>query len=160
MWALPHLPLLLLSPTSLPARAHFLPLREYIACGKGRDMGFDSINGFEMKLSGGCGAVLVSRDLWRFCARLDVFRLLHFYYRCEGYGPTLWGRMAGMWKLRRHASQQGPVALLRASGRLLPAALYYKCEGCGGVWGGGSVGICGTSCMFQHLPPAALFRQV
>jgi hypothetical protein len=54
--------------------------REYISAGKGRDMGFDSINAFEIKTSRGAGSILISRDLWRLASRFDLFRNLHFYY--------------------------------------------------------------------------------
>lgn len=85
-------------------------------------MGFDSINGFEMKLSGGCGAVLVSRDLWRFCARLDVFRLLHFYYRCEGCGGVMAEGSVGICGAFAHAS---------TSSACFTFPTGVKCVGCG-----------------------------
>ena len=58
--------------------------KEYISVGKGRDMGFDSINGFEAKVSGGNGEQVISRDVHRLATRLDFFRLLAFY--CSGPG--------------------------------------------------------------------------
>ena len=48
--------------------------KEYINCGKGRDMGFDSINGFNFKVSGGGGEWAISRESWRLGSRLDFFR--------------------------------------------------------------------------------------
>ncbi|GFH27964.1 FKS1_dom1 domain-containing protein, partial [Haematococcus lacustris] len=47
--------------------------REYMRVGKGRDMGLDSINAFEIKISGGAGEVMISRDLWRLASRLDPY---------------------------------------------------------------------------------------
>lgn len=32
--------------------------------------------------AGGASNALMSRDLWRLACRLDIFRCLHFYYRC------------------------------------------------------------------------------
>ena len=58
--------------------------KEYTMVGKGRDMGFDSINGFESKVSGGNGEQVISRDVHRIATRLDFFRLLAFY--CSGPG--------------------------------------------------------------------------
>ncbi|KAG2442546.1 hypothetical protein HXX76_002632 [Chlamydomonas incerta] len=59
--------------------------REYISCGKGRDMGFDSINAFEVKISGGGGECVVSRDVARLAPRLDLARLFHYYHSGLGY---------------------------------------------------------------------------
>ena len=42
-------------------------------------MGFDSINGFESKVSGGNGEQVMSRDVLRMASHLDFFRLLSFY---------------------------------------------------------------------------------
>ena len=53
--------------------------------GKGRDMGFVSINGFEIKISGGNGEVCVSRDLYRVATRFDFFRMLSVYYSGPGF---------------------------------------------------------------------------
>ncbi len=35
------------------------------------------------QISGGAGEVLISRDVWRLSARLDFFRLLHFFHSGE-----------------------------------------------------------------------------
>ena len=59
--------------------------KEYIACGKGRDMGFDSINSFESKVSGGNGEQVMSRDVYRLGTHLDFFRLLSFYHSGPGF---------------------------------------------------------------------------
>ncbi|KAJ9527498.1 hypothetical protein QJQ45_025772 [Haematococcus lacustris] len=64
--------------------------REYMRVGKGRDMGLDSINAFEIKISGGAGEVMISRDLWRLASRLDPVRLLHFYHSGMGYYVVNW----------------------------------------------------------------------
>lgn len=53
--------------------------------GKGRDMGFISINGFEIKISGGNGEVCVSRDLYRVATRVDFFRMMSVYYSGPGF---------------------------------------------------------------------------
>ena len=59
--------------------------KEYIACGKGRDMGFDSINSFESKVSGGNGEQVMSRDVYRLGTHFDFFRLLAFYHSGPGF---------------------------------------------------------------------------
>ena len=59
--------------------------KEFISCGKGRDMGFDSINGFESKVSGGNGEQVMSRDVYRLGTNFDFFRLLGFYHSGPGF---------------------------------------------------------------------------
>lgn len=59
--------------------------KEYISCGKGRDMGFDSINSFESKVSGGNGEQVMSRDVHRLATNFDFFRLLSFYHSGPGF---------------------------------------------------------------------------
>ncbi|KAK2080835.1 hypothetical protein QBZ16_000689 [Prototheca wickerhamii] len=59
--------------------------KEYIAVGKGRDMGFDSINSFESKVAGGNGEQVISRDVHRLATRVDFFRLLAFYHSGPGF---------------------------------------------------------------------------
>ena len=59
--------------------------KEYISCGKGRDMGFDSINSFESKVSGGNGEQVMSRDVYRLGTHFDFFRLLAFYHSGPGF---------------------------------------------------------------------------
>ena len=59
--------------------------KEYISCGKGRDMGFDSINAFESKVSGGNGEQVMSRDVFRLGTQMDFFRLLGFYHSGPGF---------------------------------------------------------------------------
>ncbi|KDD75094.1 1,3-beta-glucan synthase, partial [Helicosporidium sp. ATCC 50920] len=59
--------------------------KEYVSVGKGRDMGFDSINGFEAKVSGGNGEQVMSRDVFRMSARMDFFRLMAFYHSGCGF---------------------------------------------------------------------------
>lgn len=59
--------------------------KEYISCGKGRDMGFDSINSFESKVSGGNGEQVMSRDVFRLGTQFDFFRLLGFYHSGPGF---------------------------------------------------------------------------
>jgi len=48
-------------------------------------MGFVSINGFEIKISGGNGEVCVSRDLYRVATRTDFFRMMSVYYSGPGF---------------------------------------------------------------------------
>lgn len=51
-----------------------------MACGKGRDMGFDSILGYQKKISGGAGDVMTSREVARLATHMDFFRLMSFYH--------------------------------------------------------------------------------
>ncbi|GLC72072.1 hypothetical protein PLESTF_001201000 [Pleodorina starrii] len=67
-----------------------IKFREYIACGKGRDMGFDSINAFESKISAGFGEVALSRDLLRMATRVDLWRCLHLYHSLAGNYFNTW----------------------------------------------------------------------
>lgn len=74
--------------------------KEYISCGKGRDMGFDSINGFNFKIAGGGGEWAISRESARLGARLDIFRLMMFYYSCIGFYINSWFTMqAAYWNV-------------------------------------------------------------
>lgn len=59
--------------------------KEYISVGKGRDMGFDSINSFESKVSSGNGEQVMSRDVYRLGTHFDFFRLLSFYHSGPGF---------------------------------------------------------------------------
>ena len=56
--------------------------REYMALGKGRDMGFDSINAFESKVAGGNGEQCLSRDVNRLGTRFDFLRLMAWCGPC------------------------------------------------------------------------------
>ena len=58
---------------------------EFIHCGKGRDMGFIAVNGFEQKISTGNAMQLLSRDLYRLSKRVDLFRLLSMYFTGTGF---------------------------------------------------------------------------
>lgn len=70
---------------------------EAISCGKGRDMGFNSILTFETKISCGNGEVLLTRDMARLAPRMDLFRLLHFYHSGLGYFVTARLLMLGIY---------------------------------------------------------------
>eukprot|EP00201_Polytomella_parva_P021635 CAMPEP_0175046592 /NCGR_PEP_ID=MMETSP0052_2-20121109/5116_1 /TAXON_ID=51329 ORGANISM="Polytomella parva, Strain SAG 63-3" /NCGR_SAMPLE_ID=MMETSP0052_2 /ASSEMBLY_ACC=CAM_ASM_000194 /LENGTH=743 /DNA_ID=CAMNT_0016310355 /DNA_START=1211 /DNA_END=3442 /DNA_ORIENTATION=- len=59
--------------------------KEYISCGKGRDMGFDSILGYQTKISGGGADLVTSREIFRIAPRLDFFRLFSFYFGGVGH---------------------------------------------------------------------------
>ena len=48
-------------------------------------MGFVSINGFEIKISGGNGEVCISREIYRLGTRTDFFRMLSIYYTGPGF---------------------------------------------------------------------------
>ena len=74
--------------------------KEYISVGKGRDMGFDSINGFNFKIAGGGGEWAISRESWRMGTRLDFFRLMFFYHSAVGfYVNSLFTSIAIYWNV-------------------------------------------------------------
>lgn len=58
---------------------------EYVQVGKGRDVGMHQIYKFEAKLSQGNGEQMISRDVSRLGERLDMARLLSFYYSGPGF---------------------------------------------------------------------------
>ena len=67
------------------ARGGKVLFEEFIECGKGRDMGFTSVNGFEQKISGSAGTISMSRDLFRLHRGLDFFRLFSLYFSGPGF---------------------------------------------------------------------------
>jgi hypothetical protein len=60
-------------------------------------MGFDSINAFEIKISGGGAECVVSRDVARLAPRLDLARLMHFYHSGPGYYINSLFIMTAVW---------------------------------------------------------------
>mmetsp|Transcript_2084 Transcript_2084/g.7452 ORF Transcript_2084/g.7452 Transcript_2084/m.7452 type:complete len:1929 (-) Transcript_2084:164-5950(-) len=67
------------------ARGGKVHYEESIQCGKGRDMAFMAINGFEQKIAGGNAFQAISRDVHRLSKQFDLFRLLSFYHGGVGY---------------------------------------------------------------------------
>ena len=59
--------------------------QEFIHVGKGRDMGFIAINGFEQKISAGNAMQLISRDLYRVAKGVDLYRLLSMFFTGTGF---------------------------------------------------------------------------
>ena len=62
--------------------------QEFIHVGKGRDMGFIAINGFEQKISAGNALQCSSRELYRMGKFFDIFRLMSFYFTGAGFFLT------------------------------------------------------------------------
>ena len=58
---------------------------EFIEVGKGRDMGFTSVNGFEQKISGSAGTISMSRDIYRLHRSMDFFRIMSMYFSGPGF---------------------------------------------------------------------------
>lgn len=58
---------------------------EYIQVGKGRDMGMDSVLGFERKVASGNGEQALSRDAYRLGTQFDFPRLLAWYHTGIGF---------------------------------------------------------------------------
>ncbi|PNH12038.1 Callose synthase 5 [Tetrabaena socialis] len=79
----------------------------YISVGKGRDMGLDSILGFEGKISKGCAEQLMSRDLRFLGSHMDFFRAMSLYHTAPGHFINTW----------LTASVEGGVVLPQTVGR-------------------------------------------
>src|SRR6476620_11298369 len=62
--------------------------KEYIQCGKGRDLGFNQLFLFEAKLASGAGEQALSREAYRLGRYLDLPRLLSFFYGSIGFYTT------------------------------------------------------------------------
>lgn len=58
---------------------------EFLTVGKGRDVGFLQIGGFESKISSGTAMSMTSRDHFRLCDGMDFPRLLSFYHSGGGF---------------------------------------------------------------------------
>jgi callose synthase len=69
-------------------RGGAISYQEFIHVGKGRDMGFIAINGFEQKISAGNALQCSSRELYRIGKFFDVFRLMSFYFTGAGFFLT------------------------------------------------------------------------
>lgn len=67
------------------ARGGKVIFEEFIECGKGRDMGFTSVNGFEQKISGSSGTISMSRDLFRLHRGLDSLRIFSLFFSGPGF---------------------------------------------------------------------------
>lgn len=62
--------------------------KEYIQCGKGRDLGFNQLYLFEAKLASGAGEQALSREAYRLGRYLDLPRLMSFFYGSIGFYTT------------------------------------------------------------------------
>lgn len=58
---------------------------DYYQCGKGRDLGFDSILSFTTKIGAGMGEQLLSREYYYLGTQLPVDRFLTFFYAHPGF---------------------------------------------------------------------------
>eukprot|EP00775_Hariotina_reticulata_P008714 gene8714-8895_t len=58
---------------------------DYISVGKGRDMGFETINTFEAKVAAGNGEQVLSREIRRLGQSMDFARLLSWYHTGNGF---------------------------------------------------------------------------
>jgi len=66
-------------------RGSSVQFREYIQCGKGRDVGLQQLYKFEAKLAQGNAMQSISRDVYRLAQSLDFFRLVSFYFSGVGF---------------------------------------------------------------------------
>ncbi|KAM6501060.1 1,3-beta-glucan synthase [Amanita muscaria] len=58
---------------------------EYYQCGKGRDLGFQTILNFQTKLGTGMGEQMLSREYYYLGTQLPIDRFLTFYYGHPGF---------------------------------------------------------------------------
>lgn len=58
---------------------------EYMQCGKGRDLGFESISNFITKIGAGMGEQILSREYFYLGTQLPIDRFLLFYYAHAGF---------------------------------------------------------------------------
>lgn len=58
---------------------------DYYQCGKGRDLGFDTILNFTTKIGAGMGEQSLSREVFYMGTRLHIDRFLSFYYAHAGF---------------------------------------------------------------------------
>ena len=58
---------------------------DFYQCGKGRDLGFDSIQNFTTKIGAGMGEQLLSREYYYLGTKLPIDRFLSFYYAHLGF---------------------------------------------------------------------------
>lgn len=58
---------------------------DYYQCGKGRDLGFDTVLNFTLKIGAGMGEQILSRDQYYLGNNLPTDRFLSFYYAHTGF---------------------------------------------------------------------------
>ena len=58
---------------------------DYYQCGKGRDLGFQSIVNFTKKIGSGMGEQLLSREYYYLGSMLPIDKFLSFYYAHAGF---------------------------------------------------------------------------
>lgn len=58
---------------------------DYVQCGKGRDLGFNSILNFTTKIGAGMGEQLLSREYYYLGTQLPMDRFLSFFYAHPGF---------------------------------------------------------------------------
>jgi len=83
---------------------------EFIHCGKGRDMSFIAVNGFETKISAGAAVTTVSRDMLRLMRCFDIFRLMSFYASMAGFYVTT---LMSMWSVYLFVLTNVILAIMR-----------------------------------------------
>lgn len=58
---------------------------DYYQCGKGRDLGFDTVLNFTTKIGAGMGEQTLSREVFLMGTRLPIEKFLSFYYAHAGF---------------------------------------------------------------------------
>ena len=69
---------------------------EYIQCGKGRDLGLNSVLGFFSKLANGMSEQILSREYYRIGTGLNLDRLFTFFYANPAYVLNTIGAILSM----------------------------------------------------------------
>ena len=102
---------------------------EFIHCGKGRDITFGGVNGFEQKIAGGNAYQAVSRDLSRLGARADLPRVFSLF--STGVGRPTWAPHCsrGPFISSSSASCCSPRPTARPSSRIRTFPSTWTCPG-------------------------------
>eukprot|EP00964_Phaeocystis_antarctica_P011899 scaffold6565_cov46-Phaeocystis_antarctica.AAC.1 len=66
-------------------RGGMIDFYEFIHCGKGRDITFQGVTGFEQKIAGGNAYQVLSRDMHRLSRAADFFRLQSLFASGSGF---------------------------------------------------------------------------
>mmetsp|Transcript_8911 Transcript_8911/g.21917 ORF Transcript_8911/g.21917 Transcript_8911/m.21917 type:complete len:2135 (-) Transcript_8911:326-6730(-) len=89
-----------------------IAFKEYIQCGKGRDVGLQQLYKFEGKLSCGNAMQALTRDMFRICRSVDFLQLFSFFYGGIGFYIST---LLAVWGLYAFCYQRVLIAALNLS---------------------------------------------
>eukprot|EP00466_Bigelowiella_natans_P015383 jgi/Bigna1/89334/estExt_fgenesh1_pg.C_470088 len=93
-------------------RGGHVSFKEYIQCGKGRDVGLQQLYKFEGKLSCGNAMQSLTRDMYRICRSVDFLKLMSFFYGGIGFYIST---LLAVWGLYAFCYQRVLIAALNLS---------------------------------------------